>query len=49
MKAAPMVIIEHVFIERLFFLTFSPNWAPSVSKEAVRVQQKISMARIYFF
>ena len=37
-------INEHVFIKRIF-LEVSPDWVASVSKNAVQVQQKISMTR----
>ena len=44
MNTAPTTINEHVFIRRIF-LEVSPDWVASVSKNAVQVQQKISMTR----
>jgi hypothetical protein len=43
-----MAINEHVFIRRIF-LEVSPDLVASVSNDAVRVQQKLSMARNLFF
>jgi hypothetical protein len=37
----------HIFIRRIF-LEVSPDWLASVSKNAVQVQQKLSMTRNLF-
>jgi hypothetical protein len=47
-KTAPTAINGNVFISRIF-LEVSPDWVASVSRNAVRVQQKINDTQFIFW